>query len=504
VGVRIGAEAFASPQLAELLPLGEAAFRKRWGRTAKRDPKLASAFVAYLRRLGAPARLLRTARRLADPAVPVVVTGQQAGLLGGPAFTFFKAHSALVRAREEGVAVFWVASQDHDTTEVASTLLFDLDERFHALALPLPERRPVGRIPFRPYLDSVNKLLTAFRGVPEAKRALLDALEPAGTYAEAFARLLLLSFGERGLLPMDPMAPEFSPLFVPLLEREIEDPLGSVAGLAEGAAALKARGFRPVLGRPPGATNLFLEGRDGVRRLLRYRGGRFFDGEGSYSRADLRAILAADPARITPAAALRPVFQDALLATSGFVVGPGELAYVAELPPVYRRYGVPMPAVLPRLSAVVVEPPVARILERFGLDPWGYIKAPNEALSRRLAEVFAEASRAREALRQAEASLREAGARLAAFEPTLEPAVARLQRRVEADFARLFTKLAKARINREEVLRAQADRLANHLRPRGKPQEEVLPYLNFYLKHGPRALLALAEAPAEGRVAIHL
>ncbi len=502
--MRIGAEAFASPQLAELLPLGEAAFRKRRGLPAERDSRLPSAFAAYLRRLGAGAPVFRAAERLANPAAPVVVTGQQAGLLGGPALTFYKAHSALVRAGGEGVAVFWVASQDHDTAEVAGTLLFDLDERFHPLALPLPEHRPVGRIPFRPYLDRVSELLAAFRGDPEAKRALLDALAPAGTYAEAFARLLLFAFGGRGLLPMDPMAPEFAPLFAPLVEREIDDPVGSVVALAKGAAALRARGFRPVLGRPPGATNLFLEGEDGVRRLLRYREGRFFDGERSYTRGDLRAILADDPARITPAAALRPVFQDALLAASGFVVGPGELAYVAELPPVYRHYGVPMPAVLPRLSAAVVEPPVARLLGRFGLDAWAYLEAPGEALTRRLAEVFAEASGAREALRRAESSLREAGARLAAFEPTLEPAVARLHRRMEAEFGRLFTKLAKARMNREGVLRAQAKRLAHHLRPGGKPQEEALPYLNFYLKHGPRALAVLAEAPAEGRVALYL
>ena len=502
--MRIGEAAFDSRRLAELVPLGEAAFRERRGRSAGPRTEVAAAFVAYLRRLGAPEAALKAARRLARPGVPVVATGQQAGLLGGPALTFYKAHSALGRAGREGVAVFWVASQDHDTEEVAGLCLLDRSERLLAERLPLPVGPPVGRIPFAPYRERLKAWLADFDGDPEAKAAVLAALAPAAGYAEAFARLLVFAFGERGLLPLDPMAPEFAPLFVPLLARELDDPLGSVAALAEGAVALKARGFRPTLGRPPGATNLFLEDEEGTRRLLFYRRGRFWDGRRSYTRADLRAVLEADPARLTPAAALRPVFQDALLASAGFVVGPGELAYVAELAPVYRHHGVPMPAVLPRLRAVVVEPPVARILARYRLDAWRAAEDPEAALDARLAGLLAEASGAEAALERARAAVGEAEARLAAFEPTLVPAAGRVRRRLDAEFERLFKKLARARRNRQSVLAAQAERLQKHLRPCGKPQEAALPYLNFYLKHGERALFALAEAPLSGRAVIAL
>ena len=53
-----------------------------------------------------------------------VVTGQQVGLLGGPLFTLFKAATALARARQATaagrphVAVFWLATEDHDFAEI--------------------------------------------------------------------------------------------------------------------------------------------------------------------------------------------------------------------------------------------------------------------------------------------------------------------------------------------------------------------------------------------------
>ncbi|MGA9667755.1 MAG: bacillithiol biosynthesis BshC, partial [Terracidiphilus sp.] len=54
----------------------------------------------------------------------VVVTGQQVGLFGGPLFTPFKAATALARARtataagRPHVAIFWLASEDHDFAEI--------------------------------------------------------------------------------------------------------------------------------------------------------------------------------------------------------------------------------------------------------------------------------------------------------------------------------------------------------------------------------------------------
>jgi len=61
-----------------------------------------------------------------------VVTGQQAGLFGGPLFTLLKAVTAIKLARRLSkeqsvpvVAVFWVDAEDHDWNEVASCAVLD-------------------------------------------------------------------------------------------------------------------------------------------------------------------------------------------------------------------------------------------------------------------------------------------------------------------------------------------------------------------------------------------
>src|ERR1039458_8581922 len=70
-----------------------------------------------------PIRVARNLDRLAGKAV-AIVAGQQVGLFGGSAYTFYKALSALrisEQLRKSGidaVPIFWMASEDHDLAEI--------------------------------------------------------------------------------------------------------------------------------------------------------------------------------------------------------------------------------------------------------------------------------------------------------------------------------------------------------------------------------------------------
>lgn len=472
------------------LPSGEEALRARLGRRG--HPELLPAFSAYLRRLGAPSSVLEALRRL---EVGAVVAGQQAGLLGGPALTFYKAHTALRLAEGVGAAgVFWIASQDHDVEEVRHLHLLR-EERLETLSLPLPPL-PAGRLPLAPYREA----LRAFLGPWAEEERVAWALE-AGTLSEFFARVLLAFLGERGLLPFDPMAPELAPLFLPALERELEDPLGSAQAINREAERLRALGEKPALMRKPGATNLFLE--TDARRLLHYQGGLFTDGVRAYTRKELWELAQVDPSRLTPAAGLRPVFQDLVLPTAGFVVGPNELRYVAELSEVYTLYGLSMPALFQRLRALVLEPPVARILGKYGLDPWAFLEEGEGAFLRAVGgrlQAFARfEERLRRLLSETEALAEEAGA----LDPTLKRPLLRFRARLGGEGERLLRKALRARLQGDGVLWAHLERLKRHLLPLGLPQERVFPFLQYALRH-PVALKRLEEAPALGRALLYL
>src|SRR3954453_20938882 len=109
----------------------------------RRRAEISAVLNAQQSRRGAPPAALEAARTLADASTVAVVTGQQAGLFGGPLFTLLKALTALKLAaqvtRDHGVppvAVFWIDAEDHDWNEVRSCTVFDGALEARTIALP--------------------------------------------------------------------------------------------------------------------------------------------------------------------------------------------------------------------------------------------------------------------------------------------------------------------------------------------------------------------------------
>ena len=463
-------------------------------------------------RLAAPPQVARALERLAQPNSRVVVTGQQPGLLLGPAFTLSKALSAIAlaaeldREEEPVVPVFWVASQDHDTEEVDHTFLLDENEELLRLDLELPAQVPFGRIPFdAAWTPRICEFLQRASVRPEHLEGVLElvtrAAAVADTYADFCSALLYALLGQRGIVVLDPSRPGIAPFFCELLERELADPLASSARINEAAEELKRLGIEPQLGRASDATNLFVEEETGGlprRELLRFDGKLFHTSANSYSRTQLSAMLCDEPGRLTPAAGLRPVTQDALLPTAAFVVGPGELRYLAQLRGVYEHHEVEMPLVWPRASVVVLEPPVRRILDRYGLTFGEYAAAPHEVLERVLLERHGHARSFAAALERLEVETGELRRHVAAIDPTLEGTVERSRARFEQTIELLREKSARALLRQDETTRRQFARLSAQLFPAGNPQERCLTPFSFFLKFGLGPMMSLYETVGAG------
>jgi len=103
---------------------------------------------------------------------------------------------------------------------------------------------------------------------------------------------------------------------------------------------------------------------EGNRRTKISRNGNSWKTDGSiqWSTVELLDEIEAHPDRFSPNVFLRPILQDALLPTVGYVAGPGETAYYGQMKSMYQCFDMKMPIIFPRLSATLVEPAIDRIM----------------------------------------------------------------------------------------------------------------------------------------------
>jgi bacillithiol synthase len=191
---------------------------------------------------------------------------------------------------------------------------------------------------------------------------------------------------------------------------------------------------------------------------------------------------------LSPGVLLRPLWQDACLPTLAFVVGPGELAYLCAVAPLYRLLGVPVPVFVPRASMTLVEPSMQRLLTRFSLD-LPDLDQPPEKLAEKLltANDGGDIEDALDDLQgKIRASLDAVSPKLSAVDASMLGALDRARSKVLEEIERLLQKVRNARQNREGTGIKQLRRLCSTLRPRNRIQERVLGPLQYLNAWGPR------------------
>jgi bacillithiol synthase len=470
------------------------------------------------RALGSGEATARNIERLAQGAA-VIVTGQQVGLFGGPAYSVYKALSALHWAEKlsrdgiEAVPIFWMATEDHDLAEV-NHVFFDGKQGLAQIQLPTDEGfagRSVGRIPLgKMAVAAVDHAAQLLEGAHSGSiaNALADSCAPEVTYGTAFGKLMARLFGSRGLIFLDPLDNRLHELARPIYRRAAAESRALTEELLARGKLLDRRGFHAQVKVTSQSTLLFLDV-DGKRQAVRRRNGDFFVDDKKLSGAGFLTEIENHPQRISPSVLLRPIVQDSLLPTAAYIGGPAEVAYMAQAQVVYRRILGRMPAILPRPSLTLIEPDVQRLLDKYHLEFRDVLRGrqyvrrrmERESLPRGLAARFARDDKALRKLLQGYHKP------LAQLDKTLVGALNTAERKMTCQFERLRERAGRAQNLRTGVLDRHEGRLLSSLFPHHGLQERTLSFLPFLARHGEEFLDELSTAVRKscpGHLAIHL
>lgn len=491
-------------------------------------------------------RAAELAEKLADPKTRVVVTGQQPGLWGGPLMTLSKAAAAVRWAEaiddagESAVAVFWVATEDHDFAETARATFLSYDG---AVELDLGDDPqpllPVGMRTFGPRLREIAEQAEEMVGGEDAVERFRRAMEiyrPDARFGEAFSRLMVRILGQRAPLFLDAMLPELKEAQAPHMRRLVEERRTLDEAYAERDASIGERGHPLQVHPQPGLSPLFLlhcprsdslacppeeiHDEDGVPvdepaaraaksegRVERRRIDWLHDDSGRAAgddeedddfglrgldgfRApvgDLLETIDDNPAAVTPGVLARPALQDAALGTTLQILGPGEVSYMAQAAPAYPILGIRAPFLTLRPQSLMLDERAAGWLEELDLPLAELLsRSPEGIVAQRLGSD--PVSPVRERIDELLEELKE---EVLAVDPTLEKPWKKTRDNVHRGLDIFGGKVRNAVANRHQVWLRRLEKLHDTLLPDDALQERKLSTLFFWARYGdalPQAL----------------
>ncbi len=295
-------------------------------------------------------------------------------------------------------------------------------------------------------------------------------------------------FNEQGLVFISVHNPRLKALLSSIFVKELtEFPTASQLVIGQ-SAELEHKYHAQIKTK---SINLFMFHKDG-RYLIEPRehdfslkGTRHF-----LSKEEMVRIAQENPSQLSPNVVLRPIAQDTLLPTVAYVAGPSEIAYHAQLRPVYEYFGVTQPVIYPRASASFLEERVKRITEKYDVEIVDFFKDKEGITARvleeisnvKLDQVFGEADRQiQDAMHQLKFGLNE-------VDPTLVGALENVNQKIKSNVGVLRGKALEAQKRRNETAVRQIEKTVDSLLPGGSLQEREVNVAYYMNRYGPEII----------------
>lgn len=458
-------------------------------------PKLVEWLTDFNNDFDPPESTLRNISRLEDERAAVFVTGQQVTLLGGPLYTIYKTLTTIQLSRYwerqldvPVVPVFWLADEDHDYEEVKQVTVPKSGKLLHASYDNPRETNPAASevVLDADFSQTLDYLRQEMRDTDFSDRMwsmVEESYTEGTTLGRAFGRLLLSLFSEQGLV----LAGSHDATAKNLSKEVLADSVTQIEQIREAldqqTRKLAADYHQQVKVYD---SNLFLHSEKGRVKIHHEDGSWYTDHGQRWSGEELVDSINQKPERFSPNVFLRPILQDHLLPTIGYVGGPGEIAYYGQMKQMYTIFDRQMPIIFPRLSATVIESKIDRIFDELPFQIPDYqqrIEDLESQYAREVEEVdvdgiFDEWKKQVQQLSDTKSE------QIKEIDPTLEKAVGKATAVYFNELDKLRGKVHRSTKQQEETQLKRLRKIKNQLFPEHTLQERVICSLFYMNKYG--------------------
>ncbi len=474
-------------------PFDDSEIEQRISRIPTYDNRamVTKALGAYHQYLGISVEQKTALEKFSNTESLTIVTGQQLGVAGGPLYTIFKTITTILLAKEweeklkrPVVPVFWLADEDHDFEEIAQ-LGIPANEGLKQLTLDQTGAGlPVSEVKIDESIQSLIEQLKAEFPNTDFSNDLFEQLQKVyalgNTHAQAFAQLISSWFSNHGLLIAGSNFKALKQFCADVFKQSVSNADAIYRSLESQSAALEKDFHRQVV---IGSTNLFYFDQTGRTKIDR-EGEKWTINGRILGVDELKEKIDEKPEKFSPNVFLRPILQDVLLPTIGYVAGPGEIAYYAQMKLYYKQFEMEMPVIFPRISATLLESGIDRIMQKLPFELCSYNQRI-EDLESRYIDLNSPAdldSLFQNWVSGIKKSAQQPIQRIAAIDPTLEGTAGKTVSGFENELNKLKGRVFRSLKQQEETQLKRIRRIKAQIFPDGLQERAINPtyFMNKY------------------------
>jgi len=320
-----------------------------------------------------------------------ITTGHQLNLFTGPLYFLYKIVSTinLTKILKEKhpdfdfVPVYWMATEDHD---------FDEINYFNFRGKKIQWNHNDGGAVGVFNTDGLDQVFEIFsseigsgRNAEKLKSLFKEAYLAHNNLADATRYLANELFADYGLVIVDADHKDLKRLFVPYMEKELEQQV-SYHNVLPKAKKLDAKGYKVQVN--PREINLFYLSEGSRERIIEKEGSYFVnDTDLQWSKSEILEKLSEFPEDFSPNVMMRPLYQEVILPNLCYIGGGGELAYWLELKDYFEAVGIPFPMLLLRNSVLVQTEKQAEKIKKLTVSETELFLKQHELINRKVRQI---------------------------------------------------------------------------------------------------------------------